>query len=195
MGMIGCFHACSDVDRYKLLEKPERIRRMLYGEMSQSAQCKPSLIARLFGAKTERLKSDVDDWDPEEEGPSMDVDKAWNGIHYLLTGDPVGGDGLEAFIVSSGELIGDVDVGYGPARVFTVDETQRISEILLSHTVESLTSKCISSDFLEKGIYPNIWDEPFESCFEEYILLLYSELSQFVKDIADKKLCLISYIA
>jgi hypothetical protein len=47
----------------------------------------------------------------------LDVDKAWHGIHFLLCGQAWESPFPLGFILG-GEEVGDVDVGYGPARVF-----------------------------------------------------------------------------
>src|SRR6266568_6952562 len=47
------------------------------------------------------------------------LNKAWHAIHFVLTGSRLGGDEPLNFLVSEGTPIGEVDVGYGPARVLT----------------------------------------------------------------------------
>src|SRR5690242_14594616 len=53
------------------------------------------------------------------ERTSTDLDKAWHGIHWLLTGSSEGGEEPLCFLLAGGEQVGDVDVGYGPARALT----------------------------------------------------------------------------
>jgi hypothetical protein len=52
-----------------------------------------------------------DDEDIEDPHADLDVDKAWHGIHYLLTGTAWEGDPPLDFIVKGGSQVGDVDDG------------------------------------------------------------------------------------
>ncbi|MBV9599873.1 MAG: DUF1877 family protein, partial [Chloroflexi bacterium] len=49
----------------------------------------------------------------------VDLHKAWHAIHFVLTGSRLGGEAPLNFLVAEGTPVGEVDVGYGPARVFT----------------------------------------------------------------------------
>src|SRR5512137_2747770 len=66
----------------------------------------------------------------EEERTSTDLDKAWHGIHWLLTGSTDGGDEPFCFLMFGGEPVGDVDVGYGPARALTSQQVAAWSSAL-----------------------------------------------------------------
>ena len=52
----------------------ERIRRLLYNELPKEIQRKPSLLAKLFGAKPEIAKPEIDGWELGVNGATMDVD-------------------------------------------------------------------------------------------------------------------------
>ena len=55
------------------------------------------------------------------------LDKSWHGIHFLLTGSAEGVRPPVDFILMGGREIGDLDLGYGPARAFTSAETKQIA--------------------------------------------------------------------
>ncbi|MCA9674137.1 MAG: YfbM family protein [Kofleriaceae bacterium] len=82
--------------------------------------------------------------DDEAEKPAaraLDIDKAWHAIHFLLTGEPWDGALPLGFVVTGGATIGDVDVGYGPARAFRSDEVRAIAAALAPITVEHLMTR------------------------------------------------------
>src|SRR5713226_7783659 len=56
--------------------------------------------------------------------------KAWHAIHFVLTGSPLGGDEPLNFLVSEGTPVGEVDVGYGPARVLSSQQVQALATAL-----------------------------------------------------------------
>ena len=60
---------------------------------------------------------------------SISLEKAWHGLHFLLTGDPWGGSGHAAFLLAGGREVGE-DMGYGPARVIDAAEVREIDQAL-----------------------------------------------------------------
>src|ERR1700733_10559446 len=100
---------------------------------------------------------------PEDEATQvgsdvlLDVDKAWHGIHFLLNGEAWEGTPPLDFIVG-GQAIGDIDVGYGPARGFSADEVAAIAAALHPITAETLRARFDPAAMMAADIYPTIWD-------------------------------------
>src|SRR4051812_41190420 len=130
--------------------------------------------------------------DPSEELPEVDADKAWHGIHWLLTGSadetqPAAATrglfrrrtattvGPEGMAVLGGEPIGE-DNGYGPARVLRPDEVVAVAEALRPLTPEVLGHRMDSAAMAAAELYPGIWDE--EDVYEEYLGPSYAGLRQ-----------------
>src|SRR5687768_2691470 len=123
MSMIGCFYAIRDDDLEAILEKPKRITKLW--DPSTESPAKPSFLSKLFGSKPAAAKIDRDPWLPAGKPEYFDVDKAWQGIHFLLTGSDREGNGPLAFILHGGRSI-DEDLGYGPPRGFTSVEVKAV---------------------------------------------------------------------
>ncbi len=188
MSMIGNFRTAPDAEIDALLARPKRIELLLYGEYAPDKSSKGGFFS-FFKKKEEP----ADTWKPEEPGAELDVDKAWHGIHFLLTGSAWEGSGPEAFVVAGGTAIGDVDVGYGPARAFKSKEVREIAERLKSVDKKSLEQRCDKKAFQENEIYPEIWDEVPEDCFG-YLLENFELLKRFITKAAEDKKALIVYI-
>ncbi|MCG8686362.1 MAG: YfbM family protein [Desulfobacterales bacterium] len=189
MSMIGNFRTTCDLDIDALLERPQRIELMLYGEYFSDNTKKKGI----FSFFRKRKDEPHDNWKPIDIGKEIDVDKAWHGIHYLLTGKVWDASGPEAFIVSGGIEIGDVDVGYGPSRAFKSKEVKKIARRLRDIEKNKLIESCDKNNFSENEIYPEIWDEEPESCFG-YILEHFEALKHFVSEAAEDGKALIVYI-
>ena len=157
MSMIGCFSALKDEDLSAILSEPKRMR-MLWGPPPSLP--KPGFIARLFGAKEPEA---ITLWQPSAPVEDLDVDKAWPGIHFLLTGSDLEGDGPLAFVLCGGDEI-DEDMGYGPARGFSSSKVVEIAEALKQVDPDALYEKADPKTFEEKEIYPEIWEESKEDC-------------------------------
>jgi hypothetical protein len=129
-------------------------------ETARAEQKKPGLLARLFG----RGKHDGEVPDLEmspAEGTSIDLDKAWQGIHFLLTGTAWEGEYPLSFLVNGGRFVGNIDVGLGPARVFTTKETREVFDALDALSDEVLKARFDMPAMIANGVFPWIWkDEP-----------------------------------
>jgi hypothetical protein len=167
MSMIGNFRTTTDAEIQSLLAEPQRIKALLYSDS-------PDL----------------------PDGVSvLDIDKAWQGIHFLLCGDAWdGGDYPLNFILASGTLVGDIDVGYGPARVFTSVEVAEIARVLEPLTSAELRTRFDAGEFTEAGVYPSIWDDSIEECLDEYVLHYFGILKEFVLKARDDRRGLIVYL-
>ncbi len=189
MSMIGNFRTTSDTEIDALLARPKRIELMLYGEYSSAKNDRGGIFS-FFRKKKEEP---ADDWRPDEPGAESDIDKAWHGIHFLLTGSAWEGIGPEAFIVAGGTEIGKIDVGYGPARAFRSKEVSEIAQRLKGIDKKILENRFDKKAFIENEIYPDIWDEPPEDCLG-YLLENFEMLKQLVIKAADDKKALIVYL-
>lgn len=109
---------------------------------------------------------------------AVSLEKAWHGLHYLLTGEAWEGDGPLAFLLSGGEQLGDDEES--PVRWFTPDETILIHQSLSAVTDHELWSRFNPEEMEEQGIYPGIWDEAEEDLQEEY-LTYFHELKEVVE--------------
>lgn len=90
----------------------------------------------------------------------VDLDKAWNCLHYLLTGTPRDGEGPLAFLLKGGTAVGDEDLGgMGPARVFTPGELNVIADALLPVTRQTLVARFDLKKLEALDVYPGRWSE------------------------------------
>ena len=98
MGMTACFKTISAEDLAKLQSDPDL---------------------------TDNFADEICDGVPE--GHFCDLDKSWQTIHYLISGDVWEGASPQSQVVLGGVEIGD-DLGYGPARYHDVEQVQRLAD-------------------------------------------------------------------
>ncbi|MCG6157082.1 YfbM family protein [Rubinisphaera margarita] len=177
MSMIYVIQQASEDTIGKLHETPRLIYSFVGGEVPEPRS--HGFFARLLGARYHRPVSSA----PvtfETVDEICDLDKAWHGLHFLLTGLDWEGDPPAAFLLNWGTEIGNVDLGYGPARSFTPGETGQIHEFLQRTDVTTLRSRFDATTMMDLDIYPSIWDrDPTEDSLG-YLLEFFEALRRYV---------------
>jgi hypothetical protein len=132
----------------------------------------------------------------DEEGPELDLDRAWHGLHYLIAGTARETAGPRGYILG-GRRLGDINVGYGPARVLDAAQVAIFDDLL----------QCISSaDFRERfdaaaltraDIYPNLWERALtgEEDLLSYLCGHFAQLKEFVAAARRDGMGMITYLA
>ncbi len=110
--------------------------------------------------------------------PSVHLEKAWHGLHYLLTGSAGEGGLPLGFLLEGGREIGE-DLGYGSPRLFEHAEVQHLNAALTPIGDDELWSRFDPVAMEAEGVYPGIWDEEEEQLREEYVTY-FQELKQVV---------------
>ena len=131
---------------------------------------------------TDDFSDDFDD-DVEFGENSISLEKAWHGLHFLLTGDAWGGTGWRAFLVTGGAEQGE-DFGYGPARYFSPSEVREVAREIGLISPDDLWANYDAQAMNSADIYPTIWDEEEDDLKEEY-LDYFEELKSFIAQTAE----------
>ena len=133
----------------------------------------------------------------EAERTSTDLDKAWHGIHWLLTGSADGGDEPLCYLLAGGEPVGDVDVGYGPARALTSGQVASWDGALAQISREELARRFDPQAMLDADIYPETWARIIngEEDTLEYLLQAYGGLRDFVAAARKERSGLLVYLS
>jgi hypothetical protein len=166
MSMIMGLITLSDVNIGRVIDDPPLVWRVVAPddsepyELARASQAKPSsLLRRLFRKKAGSLP-DLELGD--REGANVELDKAWHGIHYLLTGTAWAGEPPLNFLVAGGQAAGDIDVGYGPVRLYSSSDVKRIKVALSAISDDELRSRFRPEEMMKLEIYPEIWDRPVD---------------------------------
>lgn len=126
----------------------------------------------------------------EEHENSFNVDKAWHGIHFLLTGDAWSGEPPLANVVLGGEEIGD-DVGYGPAKFLTADEVLDVASALKDLSPDAFRARYNAKALLDNEVYPQIWHDDDDAV--GYLTSYYEALRDYYLDAAAKGNAMLKY--
>ncbi|WP_028102033.1 YfbM family protein [Pseudoduganella violaceinigra] len=165
MGMIGCFASLPEETLVRLQGDEDSVEDFLYPDDGES--------------------------DPEN---FVDIDKAWHGIHYLLTGTADGGSPPLSLAIIGGDEFGP-DMGYGPARFLTAAQVASITDALEGLSAESLSARFDPQDMGRQQIYPDsIWVRD-GAVGLEYLLEYFEVLRTFYRDAASRGDAVIQWLS
>jgi hypothetical protein len=112
----------------------------------------------------------------EDQDRSVDLDKAWHGVHWLLTGSAEETVGPASEAILGGEPVGE-DLGYGPARLLRADRVSAVAGVLQSLDLDLLGADLDPARMQQAEVYPDIWDE--RGVFDEYLRPALKDLREF----------------
>ena len=191
MSMIGRLRRATDEEVARLLAHPEEIGAFLYPVLLPSGGdggpgASPPANGTGGGEATQN----------EATPAGIDIEKSWHGIHFVLTGSDWGGTPPLNFLVSGGTEVGDEDVGYGPARVFTSAEVRAIHEALTQLPPERFAARVDLAALTEASIYPEVWErEEEEAENREFLTSYYAALRRYVEVLAREGAGMLIYIS
>jgi hypothetical protein len=143
------------------------------------------MLAQITPDELSAMQTDPDHVPAKGKVPGpCSLEKMWQAVHFLITGQEWEGDPPLSFAVLGHEEIGD-DGGYGPARYLTPEEVRSVSAALSTITTEELRRRFDPEALEAAQIYPNVWDEDPDDLFEE-IESYFSELVAYYRDAASR---------
>lgn len=113
---------------------------------------------------------------------TLEIDKAWHGIHFLLTGDPWGGKPPLKYVVLGWKTLGEEDLGYGPPQYINPEQVKEAAKSLSEVSMDELRKRYNPDRFFEEEIYPEIWDEGEEAL--NYLLDFFLDIVKFFESAA-----------
>jgi hypothetical protein len=191
MGMYGTLRRVTVADAERLRADPRLLEAFLFGEPPIVVEERPpglfGFLLRLTPITVQRTEpappSDNPLWPPPAPGEDLDLDKAWHGLHFLLTGPADGATEPGCFLLSGGEELGDDDELQ--VRMLRPDEVRALAEHLASIGTDELTRRFDPERMTKLEIYPGIWKRPEETDAPRGFLLdAFTGLREFVGGVA-----------
>ena len=159
MGVLACYTCLSD----------EKLKEII--------KCKEEDLVEKVEEVIEALS---------DKSLSYDMDKLWDGLHFLLTGitagEPIEDDSLSEAIVGVSNLSEDDFISS-----INSSEVAKILKALKVVDVEKLRSNFSIIDFKKNKIYPNIWVEADKESLLEELISELKNLIKFYEKVLDMK--------
>jgi len=188
MGMLFNLRQVNREDAKKLIDDPSDIYFFLYGEEMYQPEKKKGFFSRFFGKAEE--KQNRREWIEPKEEDILDLDKLWHILHYIFARKAWGGTLPEGTLLLGGTELGNIDIGYGPARAILENEISNFSKFLESLNQEEFAKGITAQEIDENEVYYPEWSDEEASNLWETVL----ELRAFFKDAKEKGSAVIMYL-
>jgi Domain of unknown function (DUF1877) len=129
--------------------------------------------------------------DQDELGADfLDIDKSWQGIHFLLTGTARDGEPPLSWVMLAPTQIGE-DVGAGPARLLMPDQVAEVSKALAAITPDKLKKRCDWQLMNDSEIYPQNW----RVGDEEYLAENFARAKKLYESAARRRMGVVQWVS
>ncbi len=116
--------------------------------------------------------------EPPDPKRGVDLDTAWHGIHWLLTGTAYDTETHAGQAIFGGDPVG-ADLGHGPAHLIDARTVKRISTALDTMRPSDVAARVDFDAMLEADIYPGFWDH--EDVLLTWLRPRYKQLRKFYR--------------
>ncbi|MBK6441831.1 MAG: YfbM family protein [Actinomycetales bacterium] len=116
--------------------------------------------------------------EPPDPKRGVDLDTAWHGIHWLLTGTAYDTESHAGQAIFGGDAIG-ADLGHGPAHLIDPRTVKKISAALDALPASEVAARVDFDAMLDANIYPGFWDE--QDVFHTWLRPRYKQLRKFYR--------------
>lgn len=193
MGLNCTLYRASAVEIDELIDAPETLPEFfdeISGPSLPVREVKPKGILGFLLRLTPITISEVVPASEREAVPehrpspdrTIDIGKAWHGLHFLFTGTSDGDEEPACYLSSGGEPLDDE----GYARALRPNETKRFGEFLARLTPDELRRRYDPSRMDKLRIYPEGWRARTESPSDvEWLLESFTAVRTFVTTAAD----------
>ncbi|MDR2033126.1 MAG: YfbM family protein [Helicobacteraceae bacterium] len=143
-------------------------------------------LKKLIGMQNDELLDELEEL--EEKNDGYNIDKMWDGLHFLLTGvsasSPIERDKLSEAIVGVTNFSLDEEADF---IAYTKNgELKEIIDAMQKVDQEALKTNLDLAQFRKNDIYPDIWsDDEKEELFEE-LLDAFNSILSFYKQTLEK---------
>lgn len=144
----------------RLIKDPGRTETTIERIAKPPAVRSISPLVRLFQRLIEQRRTAA-------EGDNTDLDKAWHGLHFLMTGTAWAGNPPLNFILAGGTEVANSD-GH-TTRLYSSAQLREIHRALKSVDPLQLQSAYDPAAMMKLQIYPGIWERDahgFEYCMD-----------------------------
>ncbi|MBT31419.1 MAG: hypothetical protein CMO01_17325 [Thalassobius sp.] len=150
-----------------------------------------------FLADSTKLADFIDSEIFFEDETTLDLEKNWEGIHYILSGTSLANlsskptAAAKAFFTLQ-VIDAEQDFGYGPVQYLNNTQVKETNLALQKISIADIDPNKLSQALTQNSIYPECWDEPENI---EWLFESFDEFKSFYAEAAKNNEAVISFIS
>jgi hypothetical protein len=201
VGVTCTLWRVSEADVRRLAAQPDQIEVFLFGErVGRQVPAGGGVLGwlkRLSPITIETVPPLSSEPPRTQARGELDLDKAWQGLHFLFTGTAEEGDEPACLLLRGGEDVGDDEIGNGIPRVLRPEQVEQFATFLSQRTAEELSQRYDPERMRALEIYPEVWDDAQNApgTALNYLLGSFEELRDFVRTAAAERDALVILVS
>ncbi len=196
MAIILHLLTVSETQLEQFISKPHSFVNFLHKSGKSRPGSPGGIFSRVFAAFGAPASQHANSQNDRSQIAHIDLNTAWQGIHFLLTDTPNEGDPPICYLLKGGVRIDGTDMGHGPARALRPEEVREYSKALSVISPETLEQRFNPDKMLEIEIYPKIWKkDPRSQDPLEYLQNHFEKLKVFIDAASEEGQAVIIYLS
>lgn len=157
------------------------------GMLACYLEAEAELIEKLKTEASEEIFEEIEEIQEEEEAEVYDMDKLWDGLHFVMTGvsavSPVENSPLSEAVIGTASFPED-EAGVFIAYIYP-ERVKEISAAMNEFNIDKALEGFIPHVLAENDIYPEIWDDEETDELREELAESFHGLKEFYAVVAD----------
>lgn len=174
--------------------RPRAVAAYVFGDASLGEPPKPGFLARLFGKSPPREGEAPITLPERVDGDETDIDKAWQVIHYLLTGSSKPVSGPLGLILDESDTLADLDLGLGPPHIISPAAVKAFAAAVATLSDDQFFARFIPDEMPVSDLYlcDSLVGEDLEDA-KDYLRAHFHELRDFAVKAADQGEAIVTF--
>ena len=153
------------------------------GMLAQYMAVDNKIFNSMLKMNNEEIIDKIEELSENEQCDICDIDKMWDGLHFLLTGksasEPIENNKLSEAVVGT-DIFDENEDDF--LAYIKSEELKAIIDVMEKTNIDELLTKYNMNDFKNAKIYPNIWEkEEKVNIYDEFIFCFESMLDFYKK--------------
>lgn len=151
------------------------------GMLAWYREADQTLIETMKSKSAEEIFEEIEALDAGETSNVYNLDKLWDGLHFLLTGvsagRPVQNDLLSEAVVGTDMISGEESYDY--IAYIDADRIAGISSALQAFDIGQALRGFSPDQFARNGVYPDIWEKEEKDSLRQELSMAFDGLKEF----------------
>ncbi len=152
------------------------------GMLAQYMAVDNKIFNSMLKMNNEEIIDKIEKLSENEQCDICDIDKIWDGLHFLLTGksasEPIENNKLSEAVVGT-DMFDENEDDF--LAYIKSEELKAIIDVMEKTNIDELLTKYNMDDFKNAKIYPNIWKKEDEAVIHDELIFCFESMLDFYK--------------